>query len=146
MNFFTVITLYPAVTMVYEYYMKDAGDAKGCCKSTCHCLKSEKGYTRASGMHISNFDEFYSSSLSVCVSGAPPWVDRCGSVEGARRPSWRVRARIIAPSIHHVLSAIPQTGFYAFREGEVSERQRTVLWLTRPKSQDKTWFSIYDDE
>lgn len=49
MNFFTVITLYPAVTMVYEYYMNDAGDEKACCKSTCHCLKSEKGYTRASG-------------------------------------------------------------------------------------------------
>eukprot|EP00903_Cladosiphon_okamuranus_P018081 g16640.t1 len=49
-NFCTVITLYPAVTMVYEYYMNDAGDEKGCCKSTCHCLKSEKGYTRASGV------------------------------------------------------------------------------------------------
>lgn len=81
MNFFTVITLYPAATMVYEYYMNDAGDEKVCCKSTCHCLKSEKGYTRASGTEATLMN--YIICLG-CVHQRGPNVCRCESVEGTQ--------------------------------------------------------------
>ncbi len=114
MNFLTVITLYPAVTMVYEYFMNDAGAEKAACKSTCHGLKSERGYTRASGTEVTLMNNIISEA-SVCVDAG---------ASKARRPSQRVRSRFIAPIIDCVLSSIPKMGIFAFLEGEVRERQR----------------------
>ncbi|CAM9220433.1 unnamed protein product [Discosporangium mesarthrocarpum] len=50
-NFFSVVILFPAITMVYEYYMHDTkgpGPDRGCCLTTCHCCKSEWGFSAGS--------------------------------------------------------------------------------------------------
>lgn len=48
-NFFSVITLYPAATMVYEYYFYDSKAKKNCCLATCGCCKKEKGFNATEG-------------------------------------------------------------------------------------------------
>lgn len=48
-NFCTVISIYPAATMVYEYYFFDPNAKKSCCLATCGCCKKEKGYSVREG-------------------------------------------------------------------------------------------------